>query len=73
MPTMGFKKIKMSLGAHVVFSILTIITKLLSFFYNQWKNIAADYSLVNKVYVSYLKITLRINFRIKIECVKLLF
>ena len=34
---------------------------------------AADYPLVIKDYVSYLKITLRINFKIKIEYVKLLF
>ena len=36
-------------------------------------NMAADYPLVIKDYVSYLKITLRINFKIKIEYVKLLF
>jgi hypothetical protein len=35
--------------------------------------LAADYPLVIKDYVSYLKITLRINFKIKIEYVKLLF
>jgi hypothetical protein len=37
------------------------------------KKTASDYPLVIKDHVSYLKITLRINFKIKIECVKLLF